>query len=155
MERAMDRLTIGRKGFTMIEALAASLITGTALTVMIYAMTQGLRGIRENDIALQARNACIRQMELLRNKTVAQLAGWEPNRALLDENGDGVADGLEETTDANVLTGRIYICSYDPSTGNCAAGSTSIKKVTVTISWNNVSGSPRSWRLVSLITDPS
>ena len=120
-----------QRGFTLAEALVAVAILAIVLATTLFAVTQGMRGLRENGNMVVARAAASRQMELLRNKPFADL---------LPLNGQDFTNDLPESL-PDPKEGKIYV-DVEPNTVN-----QDLLRVTVTVS---VSG--RSWQLVSLLS---
>ena len=119
------------QGFTLVEALVTIAIVTVAMTAIVFSITQGMTGIRQNGELVQARAAATRQMELIRNLPFAQLLGLNGQPFLTPDG----RTGLEALPNA---TGTIFV---NPFNGP------NLLRVTVRVT---VEGRP--WNLVSLFS---
>ena len=119
------RHTSWEKGFLLAEALVAGAITAIVLGATLWAVSQGLRGIRENGELVLAKVAASRQMEVLRNQPIADLPSL---------NAQPFTDGLDSR-----MQGTTFVEAFE--------GRPDLLRVTV-----KVVGEGWSWQLVSLIS---
>ncbi len=125
-----------RSGFTLVEALVATLTVAIVAGAVLTAVIQGRNAIQGNRLALLAKTALSQQMEMLRNRPFSQIAALSPTNVF--------APGFPEGT------GVICVCNYNPSTRTCDAnGDPNLKRVTITVSIDP----SRTWRLVNLFSN--
>jgi type II secretory pathway pseudopilin PulG len=123
----MRKVRVRMSAFTLVEVVVALAFVVICVSTILFAITHGLQGIRQNGIALHAQTALTRQVEFLRRQAF-------DNLPLFNET--TFAEGLENMPAGTV--GRRFVGTI--------TGDNNLRQVTV-----SVTSEGRTWRMGSLI----
>lgn len=138
-----------RAGLMLFEALLAILVLALGVFALLHNITFGLIGIGRNRDAVHAKLAAKRELERHMYQSFSKISTLCPAGA----NFEPYEDNEAPPTRIPGATGWLYICDYNPSTGNCGTcptggGSVAIKKLTAVVTLD----ASRVYRLASLWT---
>ncbi len=121
-------------GFTLMEAMVATMILGLVLVSVLAITSQSYRYL--SDIRLTARSSQVLQQKM----EDIRLLSWSQVQSL-------PATFTDPNDTEEIFTGGIAMSPYDSYNG-----ATTVAKVTLTVTWANQSGQVRTNKLSSLVS---